>query len=149
MELPLPEDKISELDSQLRLFQIKKTITKRELLSLIGKLSFASKIVPPDRTFLCRLIDLSTFVNMLSHHVTLNNNVKEDIKWWLDFLPLWNKRQKILDPNVTFSPDILLYTDASTISSFGIYFNGLWITQPWPQALRDRSIQFKDFSPYI
>ena len=35
---------------------------KRELLSLIGKLSFACKVVPSGRVFLRRLIDLSTSV---------------------------------------------------------------------------------------
>jgi len=34
------------------------TCTKRELLSLIGKLAFACKVVPPGRIFLRRLIDL-------------------------------------------------------------------------------------------
>ena len=45
MELRLPEEKLSEITALLHSFKMKKTIPKRDLLSLIGKLSFASKII--------------------------------------------------------------------------------------------------------
>ena len=147
MELRLPDEKLSELTTLLQSFKVSKKITKRELLSLIGKLAFASKIVPSGRTFLRRLIDLSTSVTKLSHRITLNNDAREDIKWWLTFLPLWNGKQKILDPHVTLAPDIQLYTDASGQSGFGIYFDGRWIAQKWPPAVSDYSIQFKELFP--
>ena len=86
MELHLCDEKLSELTVVLQSFKVSKKITKRELLSLIGKLAFASKIVPLERTFLCHLIDLSTSVTKLSHCITLNNDARQDIKWWLIFL---------------------------------------------------------------
>ena len=147
MELRLPEDKLVDLISLLTSFRVKRTITKRELLSLIGKLSFASKIIPSGRTFIRRLIDLSTTVHKLSHHVTLNASAREDINWWLLFLPSWNGTQKILDPQVTLSPDLLLYTDASGQSGFGIYFKGRWISKTWPSNFSHRSIQWKELFP--
>ena len=63
MELRLPHDKLEALTSLLRQWNTtKKKTTKRELLSLIGKLSFAAKVIPAGRIFLRRLIDLSTLV---------------------------------------------------------------------------------------
>ena len=147
MELRLPEEKLSEITALLHSFKMKKTIPKRDLLSLIGKLSFASKIIPSGRTFIRRLIDLSTSVKKLSHYVTLNHDAKEDIRWWLSFLPSWNGKQKILEPNVTLSSDLHLYTDASGMLGFGIYYNGRWIAQKWPPAFCNHSIQYKELFP--
>ena len=69
---------------QLR-YQLKRT--KWALLSLIEKLSFCCKILPTGRIFLQRLIDLSTTVKKLHHHLPLSVDTKLDLQWWLDFLP--------------------------------------------------------------
>ena len=45
--------------------------TKRELLSLIGKLSFCCKVLPAGRIFLRRIIDLSSTVTHLHHRISL------------------------------------------------------------------------------
>ena len=70
--LRLPKVKLDDLLSELDKWSIKKKCTKRELLSLIGVLSFATKVVKAGRTFLRRLIDLSTVVSRLGHHISLN-----------------------------------------------------------------------------
>ncbi|KAL5457463.1 hypothetical protein EMCRGX_G034726 [Ephydatia muelleri] len=86
-QLRLPPDKLEELTGLIRCWLGRHKATKRELLSLIGKLSFAAKVVPAGRLFLRRLIDLSTTARQLHHHVTLNAEARADIKWWEDFLP--------------------------------------------------------------
>ena len=91
MELRLPSDKLEALTSLLQQWSTtKKKATKRELLSLIGKLSFAAKVIPASHIFLRRLIDLSTSVKKLHHHITLTAGTRADIQWWHDFLPGWN-----------------------------------------------------------
>ena len=81
MELRLPRDKLEALTSLLRQWSTtKKKTTKRELLSLIGKLSFAAKVIPAGCIFLRRLIDLSTSVKKLHHHITLTASVRADIQ---------------------------------------------------------------------
>ena len=89
MELRLPKDKLEDLLRLLKQWTRKKT-TKRELLSLIGKLSFAAKVVPAGRIFLRRLIDLSTSAKKLHHHIHLSASARADIQWWQDFLLGWN-----------------------------------------------------------
>ena len=90
MMVSLPAEKYDKLAVQLRTWGTRKKCTKRELLSLIGALSFAAKVVKPGRMFLRRLIDLSTTVSKLDHRVSLNAEARTDIQWWTTFLPLQN-----------------------------------------------------------
>ena len=83
----LPEEKFQDLSVKFRMWSSRKKCTKRELLSLIGSLSFAAKVVKPGRMFLRCLIDLSTTVSSLNHHITLNAEARADINWWVEFLP--------------------------------------------------------------
>ena len=46
-EIRLPEQKLEELKALIRLWKSKKACRKRELLSLVGKLSHACKVVHP------------------------------------------------------------------------------------------------------
>ena len=87
--------------------------TKRELLFLIGKLSFACKILPASRIFLRRLIYLSTSASKLHHHIRLTGEAQLDMQWWFDFLLGWSGTSLILESNWTPSTNMQLFTDAS------------------------------------
>ena len=50
-------------------FEANEHCRKCELLSLIGHLSPAAAVVAPGRTFLCHLIELSSTVCHLDHHI--------------------------------------------------------------------------------
>lgn len=90
LELCLPEPKLMELRHTLHSWRSKRSCTKRELLLLIGQLHHAAAVVKPGRTFLCRLIDSSTTVAKLHHHIRLTSSAHADIEWWLAFLTRWN-----------------------------------------------------------
>ena len=68
----------------------KEKCQKRELLRLIGLLSHASRVVRAGRTFLRRMIDLSTIPKELHHWVRLNKGFQSDLYWWALFLEEWN-----------------------------------------------------------
>ena len=147
METSLPDDKLEALLTELHSWSSRNKCLKRELLSLIGKLNFACRIIPAGRIFLRRLIDLSTSARLPHHHVTMNREARRDITWWLQFLPTWNGRAIIPEPHWTKSPDLELFTDASGSLGFGIFYMGHWISEPWPPQLQDRSIQWKELYP--
>ena len=107
---------------------------KRELLSLVGKLSFACKVVPAGHIFLCRLIDLSTTVKRLHHHIQLTTDAHLDLQWWLDFLPCWSGKTLILDSHWTPSTRMQLFTDASRKNGWGAYSAGRWLQGHWSEA---------------
>ena len=118
--IQLPEDKFNELQLLLKQWGSRKKCTKRELLSLIGSLSFACKVVKPGRMFLRRLIDLSTSVPNLNHHITLNSEARADIQWWNSFLPSWNGIEFIQQDIIT-SHSLKLFTDASFLGFGAVY----------------------------
>eukprot|EP00111_Clytia_hemisphaerica_P017398 TCONS_00051449-protein len=145
LTIRIPDDKYSELMEILPFWNSRRKCTKKELLSLIGKLSFVCKIVRPGRIFLRRLIDISTTVKKLHHHITLNSEARDDIKWWIDFLPTWNKSSLIPDPFTILASDIQLHTDASNIGLGAIYRNS-WIQSTWPEKFTRKpfDIDFKE-----
>ena len=81
----VPQDKLSSLLSDLRAFRPRHKCTKRELLSLIGRLAFAVNLIRADRIFLRRLIDASTTVTHLHHHLRITKPIRADLDWWLTF----------------------------------------------------------------
>lgn len=144
MEARLPGDKLTDLKTRLNAVYQRRTCSKRDLLSLIGSLSFACKVVVPGRTFLRRLIDLSTTVGPLHHHVTLTAAARADLRWWSVFLASWNGRSLFLDTGWTPSPQMELYTDASSTIGYGAYYNGQWFAGTWAADPCNEDIAYKE-----
>ena len=70
MTASLPAAKTSALIELLRTMQSREKCTKRELLSLGGKLAHASSCVPPGRAFTRRILDAAHSVDRLGHRTT-------------------------------------------------------------------------------
>ena len=85
LTISLPDDKLVALKNTLQEWMHKHSCTKRELLSLIGSLSFATKVIQPGRIFLRRLIDLSTSVNSLSDIIYMSEEALRDIDFFFFF----------------------------------------------------------------
>ena len=130
-EIRLPAPKLHALLSALSVWQTRKCCTKRELLSLIGSLSFAAKVVPPGRTFVRRLIDCSMTGSHLSSTIEIDADTREDIAWWHDFAISWNGRSFFHASTWIRSPDAHLFTDASGVG-YGGFYQGHWFFGRWP-----------------
>ena len=142
MTTRLPGDKLEKILALVATFQGRKKVTKRELLSLIGLLSFASKVVKPGRMFLRRLIDLSITVSSLNFYITLNAEARADLAWWHDFLRQWNGVAIIHQPPKS-SNDLRLYTDASDLG-FGCVFGQQWAYDGWHEGWGLTSINARE-----
>eukprot|EP00731_Ephydatia_muelleri_P037700 Em0539g2a len=142
----LPPEKLQDISSLIKSWLGKRKATKRELPSLIGKLSFAAKVVPAGRLFLRRLIQLSTTVRKLHHHIHLNPEARADLRWWNSFLPSWNGISMFIAPEWKDADSFQLYTDASGSFGFGAYLDGAWFRGDWQphQQLLKRSIQWQE-----
>ena len=79
MMVSLPPKKKEELRRKIEDFVNKKKVMKREMLSLIEKLSFMCKVLPTGslRIFLLRMIDFLTTVKELHHHIYLSQDLKK------------------------------------------------------------------------
>ena len=95
------------------------------------------------------LTDLSTTVQKLDHHISLNREARADIDWWIKFLPEWNGKAHILEAKQTFAPDMKLFTDDSGQIGFGIYYQPHWVAERWPPEVADLSIEWKELLPIL
>ena len=145
-QLRLPDDKLRELQHAIISWLGRRSASKRRLLSIIGKLAFAARVVPAGRLFLRRLIDLSTKAKKLHHHVKLNSEARPDFQWWHTFLLDWNGVAMFLDPAWTTADQMELYTDASGTLGYGAYFQGHWFRAAWEPLQRPPfvSIQWQE-----
>ena len=147
MEARLPSEKIIRIRDIIDSFKCRSSCTKRELLSLLGHLNFACRIILPGRSFVSRLITLSTTVKKLHHHVHLNSECRADLAMWSLFLSSWNGVSFFIDDFVTEAVDMQLFTD-STRTAFGGYFAGKWFQGQFPSKLLDEQTSMALFELY-
>jgi hypothetical protein len=134
MQARLPPDKLCRIRHMLDKFLHLTKCKKRDLLSLLGHLNYASSVIPPGRSFISRLIQASKTVSKLHYFVYLNSEAKQDIQMWKVLLQNWNGISMFIDPLCTPAPDMELYTDASA-KGFSGYFHGKWFAAPWPDSV--------------
>ena len=119
-ELCLPTDKLRSLQHLLQSWSTRHTASRRELQSLVGHLSFAAKVVPAGRTFTRRLIDACTSAHGSSPIVHLSSDALADIRWWQEFLPVWNGKALMRDPEWSRSR----------------FYQGRWFAGAWSGTLQ-------------
>ena len=95
----------------LPLWLTKKSATKTELQSLIGKLSFVSKCVRPGRLFLTRILDTLRSLRRHHHRIKLSAEFRKDIHWWLRFISVYNG-VSLIPTELWSEPDSVFSTDA-------------------------------------
>ena len=127
--LSITEDRMNDLVCELQAWQSVSVCTKRQLLSIIGKLSFAAKVVRSGRTFLRRLIDLSKTVKYLHYKIKLNKSARADFNWWLACIKSHNG-VNIFPTEWTESNSTVVYTDASDMAA-GVVVNSEWSVYPF------------------
>lgn len=79
MEICLSEERVQQLTLLLEEWAEKRTCRKRDLLSLIGKLAHACKVVRVGRIFLRRMIILSTKAAKIDHWLHLTAHFRADL----------------------------------------------------------------------
>ena len=135
METRLPDDKLSRIITILDMLKHKHSISKRELLSLLGHLNFASRVIPQGRSCVASLLSLAASVKQLHHYVRLNKECLLDIAMWRRFLTEWNGVALFLDGEVIKVVDFTLYTDAAATVGYGGFFRNRWFQGRWPAEL--------------
>ena len=147
--LALPKDKLVRLKALITSWRSRKCCKKRELLSLIGQLQHACRVVKSGRTFLRRMIDLSAVPRELDHWVRLNSAFHSDLQWWHLFLEDWNGTA--LCSSVVQQPPVSTITsDASGRWGCGAFTEvGEWFQFRWPASWADVHITAKELLPIV
>ena len=131
----LPHEKLVATFQLFRDWACKKWCTRKELESLIGSLHHVTKVVPPGRTFLRRMIDLLCAFHSRTHPIRLNWEFRRDLAWWLEFLHSWNGVSFFRMPSVCSFPDLFVASDSSGAVGFGAIWRNTWFSGIWPAAV--------------
>lgn len=156
MECRLPKDKLDRLVTMISSMLGKSKCKQKEMLSLIGHLVFAARVIPAGRSFMSRLFQAAYSVKRLHHTISINAEAKADLEMWARFLSGWNGISLFLDLTETRAPDFDLYTDSSGKVGFGAYFQGQWFCSSWAASKpmldnmeEDTSMSFKELVPIV
>ena len=144
--LRISADRLRELTAEVASWLGMKKATKRRLLSLIGKLAFAAKVVRSGRAFLGRLLGAAKHAKALHHHVHLTEEARADLKWWHQCIESHNG---VHFYDVKWSADDVthVYTDASN-TAFGALCGSEWIQIAYVgkyAAMLNKSINWREF----
>ena len=146
LEMRLPKDKLDRLRETFKQWSGCKGCSKQELLSLIGQLSHACKVVRPGRIFPSQMIKLSTLPKQLHHHVHLNHSFRCDLEWWHRFLESWNGISLLWNKE---HPSLMVTSDASGRRGCGAFCNTQWFLLEWPESLPNYHITVKELIPVV
>ena len=90
MQASLPLDKLQRIREIAASFSTAISIPKRQLLSLLGHLNFAMRVIPQGRSFISRLLDTASSVSQLQDLVSLDDGCRSDLRFWAPLLEHWN-----------------------------------------------------------
>ena len=122
---------------------------QREMLSLVGVLQHATKVVKPGRTFVARMYSQAARLCRLSFFMRLSKDFHSDLTWWHLFIHSWNgisflERASSLQP-----PDAHIETDASGSWGCGARFNNFWFQLQWSSEWKPIDIMAKELVPVL
>ena len=127
MEARLLADKLKRIVTLVSSWLTRKKATKREILSLVGLLQHATKVVKPGRTFITRMYATAAKVKKLSYYTRLTKEFRSDLQWWHMFLTKWNGISFLCTPYITCPP-------GSPDPDLRLRIIGLWGTLQWSMA---------------
>ena len=145
-QLRISAERLAELSSEVASWLGLKKATKRHLLSLIGKLAFASKVVRSGRAFLGRLLGAAKQAKALHHHLRLNEEARADLLWWHHCIASHNG---VFFYDVAWDRDDVthIFTDASN-TAFGGKCNNEWFQIAYQgkySSMLSKSINWREF----
>ena len=149
MEARLPADKLKRIVTLVSSWLTRKKATKREILSLVGLLQHATKVVKPGRTFITRMYATAAKVKKLSYYTRLTKEFRSDLQWWHMFLTKWNGISFLRTPYITCPQDHQIQTNASGSWGCGAHFNGRWLQHPWSSEWAPVNIMAKEMVPIV
>ena len=142
METRLPHDKLERMCNMISTWLNKKKATKREILSLVGLLQHATKVVRYGRPFLSRMYATAVKVKQLDYYTHLNRDFRFDLHWWNTFLVSWNGLSLLR--NIPVAPQFHIHTDASGSWGCGAVFRDQWFQLPWEESWFKANITAKE-----
>ena len=149
MEIRLPEDKLSRIRAQLTIWLGKKKATKRKILSLVGLLQHATKVVRPGRTFVSRMYSTAAKLKELYYYTRLNKDFRSDLHWWHVFVGHRNGLSLLQGISNENNHNYCIQTDASGSWGCATLFGKHWFQYVWPDEWSTGTIMAKELVPIV
>ena len=113
MTISVPPFRVNELQEDLLRWSSLSAYKKRDLQTLLGKLSFVAACVPPGRVFMARLLNALSLIDSRHTILPVTSDNLADVNWWLVLLKHFNgtsiiSAQTLLCDTSVFATDACL-----------------------------------------
>ena len=144
-----PRRKMQRIRTMVAAWLSRKKATKREILSLVGLLQHATKVIKPGRTFVARMYREAARLKNLSHFTRLTKDFHSDLCWWHLFMSTWNGVSFMDCSPQTPHADHQITTDASGSWGCGALFETQWFQLAWSTEWIRMDIMAKELVPIV
>ena len=135
LTLTIPKEKWQEILNILKLWETKLWATRNQVQKLCGLLNFACRCVRSGRVYLSRILNyLRSFKSEKPQKVT--DQVKQDVKWWIDFAPRYNRVSLMLE-NTWSEPDEIISSDSCLIGGGALTCNN-FVQWSYPNIIKHK-----------
>ncbi len=131
----LPKEKIDRMILVASTLAANPICSKRELLSVLGHLNFAMRIIPQGRPFISHLLTLASSTHALEDQIALTDSCCNDLSLWISFFKRWNGLSFFYKKLISSPVDIQLFFDAAPSIGYGGFYQGRWFASTWPCQL--------------
>ena len=127
----------------------KKTVTLRELQSIIGSLNHCVALFQRAGVFRRRLIDLTICITDPHHHIRLNNGTRANLRMWEEFLTQFNGSAFFQHRTWINNETLHRYTDAAQSIGYGAIGGIEWFCGVWSEEWKQYNITFLELYPIV
>ena len=149
MEMRVPPDRLAEIKFEIGRWSRKRTITRKNIQSLLNKLFWLSRVVRLARIFMGMLLQQLRDMSGVgvNEKVKLSDDSRKDLRWWSKYLENFNGIQMIIEEDpfplelsqMLDRPYNVYAGNATPVGGGGWYGNEYW-SQLLPRYLQDPAI---------
>ena len=132
LTIQIPEQKLTAYRYKVGKASTSRSIMKKHLEKLLGKLLHAALVFPIGRAFLRTLINKNDAPKRRYAWISLSVEDRSNLKWWLTLFDNWNCITLMRFRNWAPAPDLELSSDAALKEGFGIVCGDSWVSGTWP-----------------
>lgn len=129
MTASLDPSRVNDINTMLSKWASRRSCSRRELLSLIGTLSFATKVVRPGRIFLRRMLNRAAATKHRPA-LSLDDGFRADLQWWIASMQDWNGVSLLYEQQWAATPAFNVTTDACDTGA-GAVCGDSWFAHRW------------------
>ena len=149
MEARLPVDKLTRIYHTVANWLDKRNATKREILSLVGLLQHAAKVVHSGQMFVRRIYNVAAKVQEMDHYTPLSKDFHSDLYWWHTFVTSWNGISFLQAAHGDPTPQVTIQIDALGTLGCRAFCKGRWLQWQWPEEWFPIPIMAKEMVPIV